>query len=182
MHDTGLETKRENIKKFFDLISNQFNYGGIKYQLGDVKDRELTDVICDFSPGKTGCDWIMQTMVKYIGRFLNQRREKDLLKIATFAYLAWLKSGFHLSDKHDEDVGLDPNECCEVDVMPGAGKWTELENEKETEEWEKEKKEDEDEDEKKDAYQTWQEKRNQTLTEVREEIKQGLLDKCVVAD
>lgn len=104
IYNTGIETKRKNFQKFVDLIGNQFNHGGEKYLLEGQKDKEFTDLICEISPGKTGIDWVLQTMAKYIGRFLNFQREKDLLKIATFCYIAWLKKGFHLVEDHDEDI------------------------------------------------------------------------------
>jgi len=65
---------------------------------------EMTDLVCKLSPGKTGADWVLQTIVKYAGRFLNFRREKDILKIATFAFIMWIKMGYHLKEQHDEDV------------------------------------------------------------------------------
>jgi hypothetical protein len=103
VHNTNTKTKRENWPKFEELIRNQFEHGGDKYNLGN-HDKEITDLICELSPGKTGFDWIFQTIVKYCGRYLNFQREKDLLKIATFAYIAWLKAGYHLNDIHDEDT------------------------------------------------------------------------------
>lgn len=102
MYNTGLSAKRENWAAFAKLIANQFEHGGEKYAL--INDMEHTDFVCLLSPGKTGVDWIIQTIVKYCGRFLNQKREKDLLKIATYCFLAWIKCGFHLNQDHDEDV------------------------------------------------------------------------------
>jgi hypothetical protein len=43
-------------------------------------------------------------MTKYIFRFKNFHREKDLLKIATYCFILWLKMGAHLQETHDEDV------------------------------------------------------------------------------
>jgi len=107
IYNTGLDVKRDNFDKFAKLIGNQFNHGGEKYSLKGQADKEFTDLVCEISPGKTGADWILQTMVKYVGRFLNFEREKDLLKIATYCYILWLKMGFHLSEEHDEDVKRD---------------------------------------------------------------------------
>lgn len=104
MIDTGVKMKADNVEKFFDLIRNQFNHGGDKYSLTGRTDKEVTDVACEMSPGKTGVDWIMGTIVKYCGRFVNFQREKDLLKIATYCYIAWLKCEYHLNAVHDEDV------------------------------------------------------------------------------
>lgn len=102
IYNTGLTVKRDNFEKFVKLISNQFEHGGEKYVLAE--DKEMTDWICEFSPGESGVDWILQTMAKYIGRFKNFQLEKDLLKIATYAYICWIKLGFHLQDEHNEDV------------------------------------------------------------------------------
>ena len=44
------------------------------------------------------------TMAKYIFRFRNLKREKDILKIACYCYILWLKMGFWENDQHDEDV------------------------------------------------------------------------------
>lgn len=107
VYNTGIETKRKYFEKFIQLIRNQFWHGGEKYLLEGQENKEFTDLVCEVSPGKTGFDWILQTIVKYCGRYINFQREKDLLKIATYAYIAWLKSGAHLKEAHDEDT----NQC-----------------------------------------------------------------------
>lgn len=101
-HNTNIETKKNNIDKFFQLIRNQFEHGGEKYQLNSEK--EFTDQICETFPGISGVDWVLGTMMKYLGRYKNFGREKDLLKIATYCYILWLKGGFHLLEQHDEDI------------------------------------------------------------------------------
>ena len=101
-YNTGLNTKRDNFGKFVKLISNQFEHGGEKYALSF--DKEITDWACELSPGETGADWILMTIAKYLGRFKNFQREKDILKIATYSYLLWIKMGFHLVERNDEDI------------------------------------------------------------------------------
>lgn len=98
IHNTDVLTKAQNWKKFAELIENQFKEGGSKYALSD--DKEITDWVCEIA----GTDWVLGTMAKYIGRYKNYGREKDLLKIATYCYILWLKHGFHLREEHDEDV------------------------------------------------------------------------------
>ena len=93
----------DNIDEFLALISNQFHYGGKKYG-GIMMDREATDVICHLFGGESGVDWVLGTMVKYIMRYKNFGQEKDLLKIATYCYILWLKAGFHLLTDHQEDI------------------------------------------------------------------------------
>lgn len=106
IQNTTVEVKRANFAKFAELIGNQFNHGGEKYKLQGFDDLEATDLICKLweEPGPDEVKWILKTMVKYMVRFRNFGREKDLLKIATFCYIVWLKMGFHLQETHDEDT------------------------------------------------------------------------------
>jgi len=100
--NTNIKQKKEHFNKFVKLIKNQLTHGGSKYKLNDEK--EFTDGICECFPGETGVDWILGTIMKYLGRYKNFGREKDLLKIATYCYLLWIKGGFHKQHKHDEDI------------------------------------------------------------------------------
>lgn len=102
IYNTNLETKKENFDQFAELIKSQFIHGGSKYSVNESK--EFTDLICEFVPGDSGVDWALGTMMKYLGRFKNFQREKDLLKISTYCFIIWLKMGFHLNEEHDEDV------------------------------------------------------------------------------
>jgi len=104
VYNTTVETKKAHFDKFAALIGNQFKHGGDKYKLPGMEDREATDVISAVFGGETQTDWVLGTMLKYIFRFKNFLREKDLLKIATYCYILWLKCGFHKQNTHDEDV------------------------------------------------------------------------------
>lgn len=106
--NTGIEIKQAYFDKFIELIKNQFWHGGDKYKLSHQADKEFTDAICECFPGETGVDWVLGTQMKYLGRYKNFGREKDLLKVATYCYLLWLKAGFHLIDAHDEDIREKP--------------------------------------------------------------------------
>ena len=99
--NTDVETKRKYWPIFAKMIENQLEHGGKKYALPDQSDKEITDWVCELA----GWEWILGTMAKYLGRFLNFRREKDLFKIATYCFILWLKFGFHLKSEHDEDLG-----------------------------------------------------------------------------
>jgi len=96
-HPTTVEVKRKYWPRFAELIQHQLEYGGEKYSFSD--EAEWTDVIRDFDDL-----WVLGTMMKYIGRYRAFGREKDLLKIATYAFLLWLQDGHHLKQEHDEDV------------------------------------------------------------------------------
>ena len=104
IYNTNVEVKREYFDQFVDFIKNQFEHGGDKYKVSEDSDEEMTDMICRKFPGESGVDWALGLIDKYTGRFKNFQREKDLFKIATFAYIIWLKCGFHLNDEHDEDI------------------------------------------------------------------------------
>jgi len=101
-YNTNLKAKQENIDKFFELIRNQNDHGGEKYKLNEEK--EFTDAICECFGGESGVEWVCGTIMKYLGRYKNFGREKDLLKIAQYSYILWLKGGFHLNKDHDQDV------------------------------------------------------------------------------
>jgi len=103
-HGTTVEVKQANFDKFAKLIGDQFNHGGDKYKLQGFDDREATDVISSVFGGKSEFDWILGTMMKYLLRFKNFEREKDLLKISTYCYILWLKMGCHLKEIHDTDT------------------------------------------------------------------------------
>jgi len=101
---TTVDAKRMYWEKFAQLISGQFEHGGDKYKLQGFDDREATDVISSVFGGPTEFDWILGTIMKYLFRFKNFHREKDLLKIATYCYILWLKQGNHLKSEADTDT------------------------------------------------------------------------------
>jgi len=103
-YGTTAKVKAENFKKFATLIEDQFSHGGSKYALQGFEDREATDVISSIFGGPTEYDWVLGTMTKYVLRFKNFQREKDLLKIATYCFILWLKQGNHLKVAHDTDT------------------------------------------------------------------------------
>lgn len=78
-------------EKFNYWVHDQFAYGGVKYASTSAK--EGTDeLVEDF-----GWNWLFGTQAKYVKRFRNTHREKDLFKIATYFFIDWLKLGYHLA-------------------------------------------------------------------------------------
>lgn len=75
---------------FSELVADQFHYGGVKY--ANTKEKESTDILVD----DYGFNWLLGTLNKYIYRYKNLGREKDLLKVACYCFIMWLKFGFHL--------------------------------------------------------------------------------------
>lgn len=104
VYNTTVPVKAKNFDKFAELIGNQFKHGGDKYGIPGFDDREATDIISSIFGGESQTDWVLGTMMKYLFRFKNFKREKDLLKIATYCYILWLKCGFHVAEEHDEDT------------------------------------------------------------------------------
>jgi len=89
--------------KFNELVRNQFVYGGQKYALSAEK--ESTDVLFD----TFGKNWLLGTMCKYCFRFKNLARERDILKIACYVYILWLKRGFFIKEGGFEYDVVDTN-------------------------------------------------------------------------
>lgn len=77
---------------FYANVKDQFVYGGVKY--ANSKEREVTDILTD-DYGLNGLLWCIN---KYVYRYKNLKRPKDLLKIGTYMYILWLKFGFHISE------------------------------------------------------------------------------------
>jgi hypothetical protein len=94
-----------NMNKFLELVRDQFSYGGKKYALSGSASRESTDELFD----KHGKNWLFGTIDKYTFRFRNLARERDLLKIATYMYILWLKRGFFVTPRGINDPPIDTN-------------------------------------------------------------------------
>lgn len=102
-YSTTVDIKNQYFPEFVKLIENQFNHWGAKYKGSSTK--EFTDLICEAFPWDSWVDWVLGTCMKYMGRYKNLGREKDLLKVGTYMYILWLKWWFHMiGEKHDEDI------------------------------------------------------------------------------
>ena len=86
------------LKRFFRLIENQFQYGGTKY--AQTTEKEATDCLFD----DFGKNWLFGTLAKYCKRYSNLKREKDLLKIACYCFIIWLKRGYHLEEDGTDKI------------------------------------------------------------------------------
>jgi hypothetical protein len=70
--------------------------GGNRYALSE--DKEMTDLVCELA----GNEWILGNIVKYAGEYKNERYEHDLVKIATYAFLLWIKDQGTFNTNSDE--------------------------------------------------------------------------------
>jgi len=89
---------KELLERFFGAVNRQFSYGGVKY--AQTSEKEATDVLFD----DFGANWLFGTIAKYCKRFSNLAREKDLMKIACYMFILWLKRGFHLNEKGTPEI------------------------------------------------------------------------------
>ncbi len=115
---------------FKKLVTDQFSYGGQKY--AHSGEREATDVLFD----RYGFKWLIGTIDKYTFRFLTCKREKDLLKIACYMFIVWLKRGFFVMPQGVNDPAIDttvktksrefPNFLAKVELsLPGFAEYFE---------------------------------------------------------
>lgn len=102
-HPTSVAVKAEFWPKFEAIIRKQFEHGGDKYSFGCGG--EWTDIIRQFDP-----DWVLGTILKYVGRYKTCRRERDLIKIATYCFVLWLQDGHHLKSEVDDDTCMEGKE------------------------------------------------------------------------
>ena len=93
----------EFYKTFTNLVRDQFEYGGKKYALQEK--RESTDELFD----SFGKNWLLGTMCKYVYRTKNVNRGRDILKLACYCYIIWLKRGFQIIPTGINDPVLDTN-------------------------------------------------------------------------
>jgi hypothetical protein len=100
---TTIATKAEFWPKFEAILRKQFEHGGDKYSFS--QDAEWTDIIRQFDE-----NWVLGTMLKYVGRYKTFHRERDLIKIATYCFILWLQDGYHLQESVDDDTGRDKTE------------------------------------------------------------------------
>ena len=57
----------------------------------DAHKKETTDTIPEAPGDERHIDFVLEDLVKKIIRFRNERTEKDLVKLALWAYLLWMK-------------------------------------------------------------------------------------------
>jgi hypothetical protein len=99
MRNTNLKIKEKYFPLFVSQIRDQLMKGAKKYAQSDEK--EWTDLICDAVGTK---EYIIGCIMKYSGRIVNgdPRQEEDVFKIATYAYLLWLK--LYAPDLPEDDL------------------------------------------------------------------------------
>jgi hypothetical protein len=93
-----IEVKVSEMQTFHDLIIDQFKFGGVKYAF--TGQREATDELFD----SFSYLFLMSTICKYCFRFKTMKAEKEMLKIATYSYLLWLKRGYYANPQGTSEI------------------------------------------------------------------------------
>jgi DNA-directed RNA polymerase subunit RPC12/RpoP len=98
--NTTVKLKEKYWPEFIAACESQWRGGGERYALSE--DKEFTDLVCEVA----GNVWIGGTMAKYIGELINSnpKPEVNFFKLATYAFLWWLKEQENL-DKSKIDKG-----------------------------------------------------------------------------
>lgn len=65
--------------------------GSNKYAGGEPYKKEAIDIIPDILTEEGYVSYVLGDLLKRVIRFKNQRRERDLVKIALWSYLLWMR-------------------------------------------------------------------------------------------
>jgi len=77
--------------EFTKLIKELAVQGKAKYSGSEAGRKENIDIIPDVLGEEGFVHFVLGDLIKRIIRFKNQRRERDLMKMALWAYLLWTK-------------------------------------------------------------------------------------------
>lgn len=101
LRNTNLEIKEKHFDEFMEQIRSELVYGGSKYKPLNpaFPDKETTDYLVDAFP-----EFIESTVMKYMMRWRNQHREEDLIKVASYMYIMWLKYFTGENAEHNKEV------------------------------------------------------------------------------
>ncbi|MEI9475592.1 MAG: hypothetical protein WCO26_03350 [Deltaproteobacteria bacterium] len=100
--------KLSRFEDFVGLVRRLALDGSNKYAGAEAYRKEAIDIIPDILGEEGYVNFVLGDLVKRITRFKNQRRERDLVKIALWTYLLWMR----LFPKQDREgrkaqVGMD---------------------------------------------------------------------------
>jgi len=98
-HTTSFAVTRVHLPRFLEIIERQFTNCGVKYAFSE--DAEWTDAITSMVP-----TWVEGTIIKYVGRYRQYGAERDLIKIATYAFILAIKHGLVEDDPPPPIRGL----------------------------------------------------------------------------
>jgi len=83
--------KLTRFEEYTELMKKLALDGSNKYAAGEPYKKEAVDVITDVMGEEGYTHFVLADLIKRIIRFKNQKRERDLLKIALWSYLLWMR-------------------------------------------------------------------------------------------
>jgi hypothetical protein len=78
-------------EEFTALMKKLALQGTEKYSGAEPHEKETIDIIPDVLGEEGYINFVLGDLIKRISRFKNQRRERDLVKMALWAYLLWMR-------------------------------------------------------------------------------------------
>ena len=87
----SIPPKLKRFEEFTELMKTLALQGTEKYSGAETNQKETIDIIPDVLGEEGYTNFVLGDLLKRIIRFKNQRRERDLVKIALWAYLLWMR-------------------------------------------------------------------------------------------
>jgi hypothetical protein len=97
--------KLARFEEFTELMRSLALQGTEKYTGAEADKKETIDLIPDILGEHGYVSFVLGDLVKRVVRFKNQRRERDLVKIALWTYLLWMRL-FPKQEKGEDDECL----------------------------------------------------------------------------
>jgi len=87
----NIPQKLFRFEEFTELMKKLALQGTEKYSGAEAHKKETIDIIPDILGEEGYLNFVLGDFIKRVFRFKNQRRESDLVKIALWAYLLWMR-------------------------------------------------------------------------------------------
>ncbi len=89
--EEGVPQKLARFEEFTNMMKTVALQGTDKYTGAQADKKEAVDIIPDILGEEGFVSFVLGDFIKRIIRFKNQKRERDLVKIALSAYLLWMR-------------------------------------------------------------------------------------------
>ena len=90
-NEGSIPPKLARFEEFTGMMRTLALQGTEKYSGAETNQKETIDIIPDILGEEGYINFSLGDLIKRIIRFKNQRRERDLFKIALSAYLLWMR-------------------------------------------------------------------------------------------
>lgn len=89
--EDDIPKKLARFEEFTSLMKKLALQGTDKYTGAEIDKKETIDIIPDVLGEEGYVNFILGDLLKRIIRFKNQKRERDLVKMALWTYLLWMR-------------------------------------------------------------------------------------------